>query len=104
MDDILETFIMNMLNKGEISTMIPKLKYENYPITIIRPLCYILEERLIKEAKEKGYFGFTCTCDYQENSDRKLARKKIEELTNGDSKMKERMFRALKNIQTSYLP
>ena len=104
MDDILETFIMNMLNKGEISTMIPKLKYENYPITIIRPLCYILEERLIKEAKEKGYFGFTCTCDYQENSDRKLVRKKIEELTNGDSKMKERMFRALKNIQTSYLP
>lgn len=104
MDDILETFVMNMLNKGEISTMIPKLKYNNYPVTIIRPLCYILENRLIKEAEEAGYAGFTCTCNYQENSDRKLARKKIEELTEGDSKIKERMFSALKNIQTSYLP
>lgn len=104
MDDILETFVMNMLNKGEISTMIPKLKYNNYPVTIIRPLCYILEDRLINEAKESGYAGFTCTCDYQENSDRKLARKKVDELTEGDSKIKERMFSALKNIQTSYLP
>ncbi|MCQ2589624.1 MAG: tRNA 2-thiocytidine biosynthesis TtcA family protein [Treponema sp.] len=104
MDDILETFIMNMLNKGEISTMIPKLKYDNYPVTIIRPLCYILEDRLKKEAVENGYSGFTCTCNFQENSDRKLARRKLESLTEGDSKQKERMFAALKNIQTSYLP
>lgn len=104
MDDILETFIMNMLNKGEISTMIPKLKYDNYPVTIIRPLCYILEDRLKKEAVENGYSGFTCTCNFQENSDRKLARRKLESLTEGDFKQKERMFAALKNIQTSYLP
>ena len=34
MDDILETLLMNALQKGEFSTMIPSLQYENYPIKI----------------------------------------------------------------------
>ena len=104
MDDILVTLLMNMLNKGELSTMIPRLQYENYPITIIRPLCYVSEERLIEEAVEKGYAGFTCTCNYQENSDRKNARKKLEDLTDGDLIKKEHLFNSLKNIENNYLP
>lgn len=104
MDDILETFLMNMLNKGELSTMIPKLKYENYPVTIIRPLCYIAEERLIKQAKEEGYSGFTCTCNYQDNSTRKESRIMLETLTGGDLSKKEKIFAALKNVQKDYLP
>lgn len=104
MDDILETFIMNMLNKGELSSMTPKLKYDNYSITIIRPLCYILEERLIAHAVKSGYSGFTCTCNYQENSGRKEARKKLEQLTESDSKTKQRLFDAMKNVQKEYLP
>ena len=104
LDDLLETFLMNMLGKGELSTMPPKLAYENFPITIIRPLCYVSEKRLVEEAKDLGYYGYTCTCDYQENSTRKEARSKLEALTGGDEKVKERMFKALKNIQKDYLP
>lgn len=104
MDDILETFLMNMINKGELSTMIPKLQYKDYPITIIRPLCYITEKRIVEHAVEAGYSGFTCTCTYQDNSGRKEARKKLFELTEGDEKTKERMFSALKNVQKEYLP
>lgn len=104
MDDILETFLMNMLNKGELSTMIPNLKYDNYPVTIIRPLCYIAQERIIEHAQEQGYMGFVCTCNYQENSERKLAAKKLYELTGGDLQTKERLFSALKNVNLKYLP
>lgn len=104
MDDILETFLMNMLQKGEFSTMIPSLKYEKYPVTIIRPLCYVAEERIIQHANDSGYSGFTCTCTYQENSTRKLARAKLEALTEGNLQTKERMFAALKNVQKEYLP
>lgn len=104
MDDILETFLMNMLDKGEFSTMSPCLKYEKYPVTIIRPLCYIAEERIIQHATEQGYSGFTCTCNFQDNSTRKLARKKLETLTEGNLQTKERMFAALKNVQKEYLP
>lgn len=104
MDDILETFFMNMINKGELSTMIPKLKYDNYPVTIIRPLCYAAQERIIEHAQKEGFMGFVCTCDFQDNSDRKDARKKIEMLTGGDINTKERIFNALKNVNTNYLP
>ena len=103
LDDILTTFLMNMLGKGELATMPPLLQYDNYPLSIIRPLCYVEEARLIEEAKKGGYAGFTCTCNYQDNSGRKEARKKLEELTAGDSLCKARMLSALKNVQSRYL-
>lgn len=103
-DDILETLLMNMLNKAQIATMPPRLKYEKYPIEIIRPLCYVSEETLIDYAKRDGYFGFTCTCNYQENSERKKARKLLENLTDGDRIKKEHIFESLKNIDPTYLP
>ena len=104
MDDILETLIMNMLNKGEMASMPPRLKYDNFPVTVIRPLCYVSEARLIEEAKTGAYAGYTCTCDYQDNSGRKEARAKLEALTDGDEAKKERLFASMRNIQPLYLP
>lgn len=104
LDDMLETLLMNMLNKAELSTMPPRLKYENFPVTIIRPMCYIAEERIIEYANEKGFTQFTCTCNYQENSTRKEARKLLENLTDGNISKKEKLFLSLKNIKTEYLP
>lgn len=104
MDDILETLLMNMLNKGELASMPPRLKYDHFPVTVIRPLCYVSEARLIAEAKTDGYAGYTCTCDYQDNSGRKEARVKLEALTDGDEAKKERLFASMKNIQPLYLP
>lgn len=104
MDDMLETLLMNMLNKGELSTMPPKLKYDNFPVTIIRPLCYISENRLIEHAEQNGSSGFTCTCNYQDNSIRKEARKLLEQLTEGNLSKKEKLFASLKNVQKEYLP
>ena len=104
MDDILETLLMNMLNKGELAAMPPRLKYDKFPVTVIRPLCYVSEAHLIEHAKAAGYAGFTCTCNYQDNSDRKEARRKLEELTGGSQAKKERLFASLRNIQPLYLP
>lgn len=104
LDDILETALMNALHKGVLSTMIPRLKYDKFPVTILRPLCYAPVEMIIDHAKAQGYYGYTCTCDYQENSDRKDARKKIAMITDGDMKDKMRLFNALKNVNLDYLP
>ncbi len=104
LDDILETLLMNMIDKGEFSTMIPKLQYEKYPVTIIRPLCYIAEERLLQHAVEGGYSGFVCTCNYQDNSTRQAAKEKLCLLTDGELLKKERLFNSLKNVQPRYLP
>ena len=104
MDDILETLLMNALQKGEFSTMIPSLQYENYPVKIIRPLCYVTEDRIIKYAEEQKFKQFTCTCDFQDNSTRKESKKKLKQLTGGKPELKERLFTALQNIKLEYLP
>ena len=104
MDDILETLLMNALQKGEFSTMPPRLKYDKYPVTIIRPLCFADLETIIEHATEHNYISSTCTCNYQDNSVRKKARKKLESLVEGNSAEKRRLFESLRHIKTEYLP
>lgn len=104
LDDVLETFLMNALQKSQFSTMIPSLKYKKYPITVIRPLYYAMESVIIEHAKKNGYYGYTCTCNFQDNSTRKSARQKIFQLTEGNPVLKQHFFDALKNINSEYLP
>lgn len=103
-DDVLETLLMNALDKCTFSTMIPILQYDKYPVAIIRPLYYVSEERIINYAKMHGYFGFTCTCDYQSQSARKVARQRLEALTGGDERLKSHLLAALSHVDTKYLP
>ena len=104
LDDILETWIMNMLERSEMSTMPPFLAYEKYPLKIIRPLCYVTEDKIIEHAQTTGYISSTCTCNYQSNSTRKRAREKLDFLCDNDSEKKERLFAALHNVLPEYLP
>jgi len=104
LDDILETFVMNMLNKKAIFTMPPVLKFQKFPITIIRPLCLCDISMIKKHAESQGYLSCSCTCSYQENSARKEARKRLEDFTDGKYKLKCNMFESLHNINLEYLP
>ena len=103
-DDVLETALMNMIGKGELSTMPAILRYGKYPVSIVRPLYYIDEKKIVAHAKDAGYFGWTCICGYQENSGRKDMRRRLELLTDGDENKKARLFLSLKNINREYLP
>ncbi len=104
MDDILETLLMNALAKGELSTMPPRLKYDKYPVTILRPLCFADIPTIVRHATERGYISATCTCTYQDNSGRKDARGKLEALTGGNYGEKRKLFEALRNVRADYLP
>lgn len=103
LDDTLETLLMNMLDKGTFSTMAPVMTYNNYPVKVIRPLCYAPENLIIEHGKSAGYICSTCTCNYQDNSRRKQARAKLEFLTDGDSNKKEHLFDSMRNIHPDYL-
>lgn len=103
-DDILETLLMNMLEKAELCTMPAVLNYEKYPVTIIRPLCYVLEDQIREHAKEEGFISETCTCEFFANGFRKQTRSRLEALTDGDPIKKNHLFNALKNIKPEYLP
>lgn len=104
LDDILETALMNALTKGELAAMPPVLAFDKFPVTFIRPLCLADIPMIIRHAEMQGYISSTCTCNYQENSGRKTARSRLDKLTDGKYELKRKLFDALKNINTEYLP
>lgn len=103
LDDIVETLLMNMLHKAEISTMPPVVRYEKYPLAVIRPLALCEERQVIAFAEEKGFRSVTCTCGFDGASRRKEVRRKIAELTGGSSEQKRNLYASMSKVNTDYL-
>jgi tRNA 2-thiocytidine biosynthesis protein TtcA len=95
LDDIIETFFMNITAKGELSAMPMFLAYRKYPVTLIRPLGYLEEREIIACAEERGILKAACTCPYGVNSRRRDLRKRIAEFTGNSGAVKRRIFKAL---------
>jgi tRNA 2-thiocytidine biosynthesis protein TtcA len=104
LDDIVETLMMNMLYKGQLSGMLPNLVYDKYPVSIIRPLALCEERQVIAFAEEKGFRSAVCTCPYGRDSKRREVRSRIAQLTGGSSQQKRNLFDSMSNINTEYLP
>jgi tRNA(Ile)-lysidine synthase TilS/MesJ len=104
LDDVLETLLMNMLGKGELSTMPPVVNYRKYPLRIIRPLYLVEERQIVGLATSLDLLSSTCSCDWQERSGRDQARQRLEALTAGSSVAKRRLLEALRHVNTEYLP
>ncbi len=103
LDDIVETLLMNMLYKGQISGMPPILAFDKYPVTLIRPLALCEERQIIAFADEKSLRSVTCSCDYGQESKRRVVRARIAELTGGSSELKRNLFESMGNVNSGYL-
>lgn len=103
LDDILATLLMNMTKKGEIATMPPRLRYEKYPLEVIRPLALVEEESIRGFAREMGWLATTCTCSFGADGERKEYQCRLVTLTGGKEEGKRNLFRSMSNIKTDYL-
>ena len=103
MDDILETLFMNMLRKGEFATMPPVMKYNNYPLTVIRPLALCEERQVIACAEELNFISHTCSCSFNKVGARKTTRGLLETLTGGSSLAKRNLFASMSHVKKDYL-
>jgi tRNA 2-thiocytidine biosynthesis protein TtcA len=95
LDDIIETFFMNLCAKGEISAMPILLKYRKYPVSLIRPLAYLEERQIIECAATQNILKAACTCPYGVNSKRRDIRQRIAAFTGGSGAVKRRILKAL---------
>jgi tRNA 2-thiocytidine biosynthesis protein TtcA len=95
LDDIIETFFMNMTAAGKLSTMPMLLKYRKYPLSLIRPLAYAEERQIIACASEKNILKAACTCPYGINSRRQDMRERIVGFTGNSGAVKRRILKAL---------
>jgi tRNA 2-thiocytidine biosynthesis protein TtcA len=105
MDDILETFLMNMTHKGEISSMLPLLRYDRYPQWVIRPLAWVTEEQTEAYAREIGFEAVRCRCGFDTTSRRKRVRRILDTvIANEGESARTQMMKALHNVQMRYMP
>jgi len=103
LDDIVETFFMNLCSRGEISTMPILLRYRKYPVSLIRPLAYVEERQVIECAAEHDILKAACTCPYGINSNRRDIRQRVATLTGGSGAVKRRILKALASGKQDFL-
>ena len=102
-DDILETFFLNLLYAGNLSTMVPRQKLFEGRLSIIRPLAYLEKKEIRDIAEITGITPVKNPCPKDSDSKRQEARKILADLSDLDPKVKSNIFAALSNIRQGYL-
>ena len=66
-DDVIETILMGVLYGGQVQTMMPKLKSNNFKgMELIRPLYFIREEDIKKWRDFNNLYFIQCACKFTE--------------------------------------
>jgi len=103
-DDALETFMMNLLYHGSVSSMPYSLSMFDGRINLIRPMLDLWEKDLAGYASMRGFTKEEKQCPYDGETKRSYTREVIEDLQRAYPKAKINMFKALGNIYEAYLP
>jgi tRNA 2-thiocytidine biosynthesis protein TtcA len=102
-DDIIETFFMNMVYQGELSTMLPVMRYDRYPQAVIRPLALVKESEIVEYAREIGIARIACSCGFSSRSKRDEVREHIERMCHGRPYLKDNILKSMSAPNLRYL-
>lgn len=96
-DDNVETFLMNLLHKGECAGLLPKVPMHAYGVTIVRPLILASESQIMTFARHYGMARTTCQCPVGQVSGRQttklLLRQMEEKFPNARTNLAQAVFR-----------
>lgn len=101
MDDVIETILLNLLYNGTYSSMMPKLKSDNFEnIELIRPLYLIREEDIVKfkEYNELDFIDCACSVTKKQSGKRSEMKKLIKELEKYNKDAAKSIFTSTKNV------
>lgn len=103
-DDILETFVLNMLYNGALKTMPPKLRSDDRRHVVIRPLAYVPESDLAAYAEARRFPIIPCDlCGSQEHLKRKVVKSMLRTWEEQSRGCLDSMLAALGNVVPSHL-
>ena len=102
-DDIIETLFLNMCYAGEISTMLPYQSLFHGKATVIRPLAFTDEALIRQFGREQAFPRFINPCPSAGTSKRQEIKGILEQLYQGNDKVKGNIFRALSRPKLDYL-
>lgn len=103
LDDLIETFFVNILYTGEISTMVPFQEMFGGRLTIIRPLALVEKHKIAKLSSRLHLPVFKNPCPSSVKSKRSEIREWIETLSRRDPAVRGNVRRAMGRVKKEYL-
>lgn len=104
MDDVLETFFLNLFFSGKLEAMPAKYVTDDQKHIVIRPLAGVREKAIAAYAQHRNFPIIPCNlCGSQPNLQRNVVKKMIAEWEKQYPDRGEIMFNAISNISPSHL-
>lgn len=104
LDDIVETFLMNLIFQGSLGTMPPLLKMDKFEMVIIRPLALISENEVVEMARIRNYPKQIKNCPHEKESSRSQAKQLVADLEKMNPNIRQSIWAAMENVNMDYLP
>lgn len=102
-EDIIETFFLNLLYSGNISTMVPGQPLFNGNLTVIRPFAFLDKEQIRTLAAQFHLEATPNPCPLSGTSKREKVRELLRDLYQHDPLIQGNIFTALANVRKEYL-
>ena len=102
-DDLVETFFLNILYSGNISTMVPRQELFEGRLSLIRPMAYLEKDEVIELAERIGFSPVENLCPLAEDTRREKVRDILADIYAREPNAKRSLFAALANVREGYL-
>jgi len=104
LDDIIETTLINLCFRGNISTMLPVQSFFKGKMFIIRPLCEV-KESTVNQVTERLHLPVSRNqCPFRDTNIRAKIKPVIRELVHLNKQAREHIYNAPYNVISEYLP
>lgn len=102
-DDLVETFLINALYSGNISTMLPRQDLFGGNLSLIRVLSYVEKKDIIALAAQAGFHPVDNLCPLAGETRRETVRDILDQVYQKIPGAKSSLFSALGNIREGYM-
>jgi tRNA 2-thiocytidine biosynthesis protein TtcA len=104
LDDVNETFLMNLLYTSSARTILPVQPLFGGRLTIVRPLYYVDKNLVERYLKAAGIRPVPNRCPYGRSSSRGTVRRFLRRLYRKNPRTRSNLFSGLHNLKPEYLP
>ena len=102
-DDLIETFFLNAIYSGNISTMLPRQDLFGGSLAIVRPMAYLEKTEVEQIAGDLQLKPVKNLCPLSEDTRREKVRSLLQRLYADEPTAKSSVFAALSNVRRDYL-
>jgi tRNA 2-thiocytidine biosynthesis protein TtcA len=102
-DDLIETFMLNAIYSGNISTMVPKQDLFGGTLSIVRPMAYLEKYEVCEIADGFKLEVVKNLCPLSDDTRREKVRSLLQTLYQDEPAAKNSLFAALSNVRKDYL-